>query len=275
EYDDELGLLAANINALAKTLKDKEKESKILKENEMLAFDAERNAEKQKNDLITNVAHDLRTPLTTIVGYLELIKSNDKLSKEDIQKYSSVAYEKSKKLQSMMDDLFEFTSLDQTDVKVHMTTINISELVLQIVDEFYPTFQEHQLTPVIDIQSPTLFIKGDGQLLARVFDNLLSNAVKYGQDNNEIIIQVISDDKNVTIKIMNFGNTITKEDLPYIFDKFYRSDTSRSSSTGGTGLGLAIAKNIINIHNGQIFATSHKEKTTFVVVLKKHQGKEE
>ena len=269
EYDDELGLLAANINALAKTLHDKEKESEILKENERLAFDAERNAEKQKNDLITNVAHDLRTPLTTIVGYLELIKNNDQLSIEDIQKYSTVAYEKSKRLQTMMDDLFEFTSLDQANVKIHMTTLNISELLLQMIDEFYPNFQEHHLTPVVKISQPNLYIKGDGQLIARVFDNLLSNAIKYGEDNHEIKIEVLNDDDNITIKIMNYGHPIAAEDLPYIFDKFYRSDSSRSSSTGGTGLGLAIAKNIVHIHNGEIFATSHKEKTTFVVVLKK------
>lgn len=274
EYDDELGLLAANINALAITLREKEKESAILKENERLAFDAERNAEKQKNDLITNVAHDLRTPLTTIVGYLELIKNNDKLSKEDIQKYSSVAYEKSKRLQSMMDDLFDFTRLDQDSVKVHMTTINISELILQIVDEFYPTFQDHDLTPVISVSSQNLFINGDGQLLARVFDNLLSNAIKYGQDHNKIKIDILNDEYTVSIKIMNYGNPIDKDDLPYIFDKFYRSDSSRSSSTGGTGLGLAIAKNIIQIHNGKIFATSHKDKTTFVVVLNRLQGKD-
>ena len=221
----------------------------------------------KKNDLITNVAHDLRTPLTTIVGYLELIKNNDQLNKEDIKKYSTVAYEKSKRLQSMMDDLFEFTSLDQANVKVHMTTINISELILQIVDEFYPTFQEHNLTPSIHVSQPNLLIHGDGQLLARVFDNLLSNAVKYGEDNNDIKIEVLNDDQTVTIKIMNYGNPISKEDLPYIFDKFYRSDSSRSSSTGGTGLGLAIAKNIVNIHNGNILATSHKDKTTFVVSL--------
>ena len=267
EYDDELGLLAANINALAKTLADKEIEGAILKENERLAFDAERNAEKQKNDLITNVAHDLRTPLTTIVGYLELIKNNDQLDKEDIKKYSTVAYEKSKRLQSMMDDLFEFTSLDQANVKVHMTTINISELILQIVDEFYPTFQEHNLKPTLHVSQPNLLIHGDGQLLARVFDNLLSNAVKYGEDNNDIKIEVLNDEQTVTIKIMNYGNPIAKEDLPYIFDKFYRSDSSRSSSTGGTGLGLAIAKNIIHIHNGSILATSNKDKTTFVVSL--------
>lgn len=273
EYDDELGLLAANINALAKTLKDKEIESEILKENERLAFDAERNAEKQKNDLITNVAHDLRTPLTTIVGYLELIKNNDQLTKADIQKYSTIAYEKSKRLQSMMDDLFEFTSLDQDNVKVHMRTINISELVLQIVDEFYPTFQEHHLRPVVHVSQPNLFIRGDGQLIARVFDNLLSNAVKYGEDDNDIKIDVLNDEQSVTIKIMNYGNPIAKEDLPYIFDKFYRTDSSRSSSTGGTGLGLAIAKNIIQIHNGSILATSHKNKTTFVVSLPKYVQK--
>ena len=267
KYDDELGLLAANINALAKTLSDKEKESEILKENERMAYDAERNAEKQKNDLITNVAHDLRTPLTTIVGYLELIKNNQQLTKEEIQKYSSVAYEKSKRLQSMMDDLFEFTCLDQANVKVHMTTINISELVLQIVDEFYPTFQEYHIIPEVKTSQNNLFIKGDGQLIARVFDNLLSNAVKYGQDGKKIKIEVLNDDETVTIKIMNYGNPIDSADLPYIFDKFYRSDASRSSSTGGTGLGLAIAKNIIQIHNGEILATSHQDKTTFIVIL--------
>ena len=267
KYDDELGLLAANINALAKTLSDKEKESEILKENERMAYDAERNAEKQKNDLITNVAHDLRTPLTTIVGYLELIKNNQQLTKEEIQKYSSVAYEKSKRLQSMMDDLFEFTCLDQANVKVHMTTINISELVLQIVDEFYPTFQEYHIIPEVKTSQNNLFINGDGQLIARVFDNLLSNAVKYGKDGKKIKIEVLNDDETVTIKIMNYGNPIDSADLPYIFDKFYRSDASRSSSTGGTGLGLAIAKNIIQIHNGEILATSHQDKTTFIVIL--------
>ena len=109
--------------------------------------------------------------------------------------------------------------------------------------------------------------KGDGQLIARVFDNLLSNAVKYGKDGKKIKIEVLNDDETVTIKIMNYGNPIDSADLPYIFDKFYRSDASRSSSTGGTGLGLAIAKNIIQIHNGEILATSHQDKTTFIVIL--------
>jgi Osmosensitive K+ channel histidine kinase len=274
KYDDELGLLAANINALTRTLKTQEKEGRILKENERLAFDAERNAEQQKNDLITNIAHDLRTPLTTVVGYLELIKNNQALSKEDIQKYASIAYEKSKRLQSMMDDLFEYTSLNRTNVKMNIGILNISELILQMVDEFYPTFQEHDLNPQVKISDPNLFIYGDGQLIARIFDNLLSNAVKYGEDHNDIHIEVLNDEINVTIKIMNYGNPISQEDLPYIFNKFYRSDTSRSSQTGGSGLGLAIAKNIVRMHNGEIFATSHKNKTTFVVSFKKMQEKD-
>ncbi len=270
KYDDELGMLAANINALALTLKKKEEESAILKENERLAYDAERNAENQKNELITNVAHDLRTPLTTIVGYLDLIRRSNELSIDEIHKYSSVAYEKSIRLQTMMDDLFEFTKLDSPNIVVHMTTINISELILQISDEFYPDFSEHQLTPVISISDPQLYTKADGQLIARVFDNLISNAVKYGKDGGQIKIEVLGDEETITIKIRNYGTTISKEDLPYIFNKFYRSDSSRSSSTGGTGLGLAIAKNIVtNIHKGEIFATSHDDRTTFVVMLKR------
>lgn len=268
-YDDEFGMLAANINALANTLKAKEKESIILKENERLAYDAERNAEKQKRELITNVAHDLRTPLTTIVGYLELIKNNPQLSKNEIHKYSSVAYDKSIRLQGMMDDLFEFTKLDNTDIKVHMTTINISELIMQLTDEFYPSFQEHKLTPIVNISDHNLYTYGDGQLLARVFDNLISNALKYGQDGGKIKIEVLHDEETITIKVKNYGQTISKEDLPYIFNKFYRSDSSRSSATGGTGLGLAIAKNIVEIHKGNIFVTSRDNRTTFVVCLKK------
>lgn len=267
KYDDELGMLAANINVLSKTLKDREIEREILKENEKLAFEAERISEKKKNDLITNLAHDLRTPLTTIVGYIGLIKDNNNLSKEEIEKYSAVAYEKSKKLQYMMDDLFEFTRLERTSVNMNMTTINISELIMQIADEFFPTFLDNHLIPMIELSSHDLYIKGDGRLLARVFDNLLSNAIKYGNNHSIIKIIVTNDESTVTIKVINNGQTIPQEEIEQIFDKFYRSDSSRSSSTGGTGLGLAIAKNIINMHNGEIYAVSENETTTFCVVL--------
>ena len=270
EYDDELGSLAANINVLSKTLLAKEKESEKLKEKERAALDIERNAERQKNELITNVAHDLRTPLTTIVGYLELIKDDTALSKEDVHKYSGIAYEKSIRLQEMMDDLFEFTKLDNADIKLNKSMINLSGLIMQMTDEFYPSFKDCNITPIVDLPEENIYVQGDGQLLARVFDNLISNALKYGYHNTDLKIEVSGDEKYATVKVINHGDTIASEDIPLLFNKFYRTDSSRNSKTGGTGLGLAITKNIVDLHHGDISVTSDDQITTFIVKFNRH-----
>lgn len=270
EYDDELGSLAANINVLSKTLLEKEKESEKLKEKERAALDIERNAERQKNELITNVAHDLRTPLTTIVGYLELIKDDSALSKEDVHKYSGIAYEKSIRLQEMMDDLFEFTKLDNADIKLNKSMINLSGLIMQMTDEFYPSFKDCNITPIVDLPEENIYVQGDGQLLARVFDNLISNALKYGYHNTDLKIEVSGDEKYATVKVINHGDTIASEDIPLLFNKFYRTDSSRNSKTGGTGLGLAITKNIVDLHHGDISVTSDDQITTFIVKFNRY-----
>ena len=270
EYDDELGSLAANINVLSKTLLAKEKESEKLKEKERAALDIERNAERQKNELITNVAHDLRTPLTTIVGYLELIKDDTALSKEDVHKYSGIAYEKSIRLQEMMDDLFEFTKLDNADIKLNKSMINLSGLIMQMTDEFYPSFKDCNTTPIMNLPEEDIYVQGDGQLLARVFDNLISNALKYGYHNTDLKIEVSGDEKYATVKVINHGDTIAPEDLPLLFNKFYRTDSSRNSKTGGTGLGLAITKNIVDLHHGDISVTSDDQITTFIVKFNRY-----
>lgn len=270
EYDDELGSLAANINVLSKTLLAKEKESEKLKEKERAALDIERNAERQKNELITNVAHDLRTPLTTIVGYLELIKDDTVLSKEDVHKYSGIAYEKSIRLQEMMDDLFEFTKLDNADIKLNKSMINLSGLIMQMTDEFYPSFKDCNITPIVDLPEENIYVQGDGQLLARVFDNLISNALKYGYHNTDLKIEVSGDEKYATVKVINHGDTIASEDIPLLFNKFYRTDSSRNSKTGGTGLGLAITKNIVDLHHGDISVTSDDQITTFIVKFNRY-----
>lgn len=270
EYDDELGSLAANINVLSKTLLAKEKESEKLKEKERAALDIERNAERQKNELITNVAHDLRTPLTTIVGYLELIKDDTALSKEDVHKYSGIAYEKSIRLQEMMDDLFEFTKLDNADIKLNKSMINLSGLIMQMTDEFYPSFKDCNITPIVDLPEENIYVQGDGQLLARVFDNLISNALKYGYHNTDLKIEVSGDEKYATVKVINHGDTIASEDIPLLFNKFYRTDSSRNSKTGGTGLGLAITKNIVDLHHGNISVTSDDQITTFIVKFNRY-----
>lgn len=270
EYDDELGSLAANINVLSKTLLAKEKESEKLKEKERAALDIERNAERQKNELITNVAHDLRTPLTTIVGYLELIKDDSALSKEDVHKYSGIAYEKSIRLQEMMDDLFEFTKLDNADIKLNKSMINLSGLIMQMTDEFYPSFKDCNITPIVDLPEENIYVQGDGQLLARVFDNLISNALKYGYHNTDLKIEVSGDEKYATVKVINHGDTIAPKDIPLLFNKFYRTDSSRNSKTGGTGLGLAITKNIVDLHHGDISVTSDDQITTFIVKFNRY-----
>ena len=270
EYDDELGSLAANINVLSKTLLAKEKESEKLKEKERAALDIERNAERQKNELITNVAHDLRTPLTTIVGYLELIKDDTALSKEDVHKYSGIAYEKSIRLQEMMDDLFEFTKLDNADIKLNKSMINLSGLIMQMTDEFYPSFKDCNITPIVDLPEENIYVQGDGQLLARVFDNLISNALKYGYHNTDLKIEVSGDEKYATVKVINHGDTIASEDIPLLFNKFYRTDSSRNSKTGGTGLGLAITKDIVDLHHGDISVTSDDQITTFIVKFNRY-----
>lgn len=270
EYDDELGSLAANINVLSKTLLAKEKESEKLKEKERAALDIERNAERQKNELITNVAHDLRTPLTTIVGYLELIKDDSALSKEDVHKYSGIAYEKSIRLQEMMDDLFEFTKLDNADIKLNKSMINLSGLIMQMTDEFYPSYKDCNITPIVDLPEENIYVQGDGQLLARVFDNLISNALKYGYHNTDLKIEVSGDEKYATVKVINHGDTIAPEDIPLLFNKFYRTDSSRNSKTGGTGLGLAITKNIVDLHHGDISVTSDDQITTFIVKFNRY-----
>lgn len=270
EYDDELGSLAANINVLSKTLLAKEKESEKLKEKERAALDIERNAERQKNELITNVAHDLRTPLTTIVGYLELIKDDTALSKEDVHKYSGIAYEKSIRLQEMMDDLFEFTKLDNADIKLNKSMINLSGLIMQMTDEFYPSFKDCNITPIVDLPEENIYVQGDGQLLARVFDNLISNALKYGYHNTDLKIEVSGDENYATVKVINHGDTIASEDIPLLFNKFYRTDSSRNSKTGGTGLGLAITKNIVDLHHGDISVTSDDQITTFIVKFNRY-----
>lgn len=270
EYDDELGSLAANINVLSKTLLAKEKESEKLKEKERAALDIERNAERQKNELITNVAHDLRTPLTTIVGYLELIKDDTALSKEDVHKYSGIAYEKSIRLQEMMDDLFEFTKLDNADIKLNKSMINLSGLIMQMTDEFYPSFKDCNITPIVDLPEENIYVQGDGQLLARIFDNLISNALKYGYHNTDLKIEVSGDEKYATVKVINHGDTIASEDIPLLFNKFYRTDSSRNSKTGGTGLGLAITKNIVDLHHGDISVTSDDQITTFIVKFNRY-----
>jgi two-component system, OmpR family, sensor histidine kinase VanS len=223
-------------------------------------------AENSKDQLVVNLAHDLRTPLTSIVGYLDLILQDDQLSEEQKQHYTNIAYIKSKRLEKLIDELFEITKVNYGKQKLHKTPIDISQLLLQVNEELYPIIEINNLTSRLDID-PHLNTTGDGELLARVFENLMNNAVRYGNEGLYIDVSGKLEGEMVVVQVTNYGNPISQDDLPYIFDMFYTSDQARTHQEGSTGLGLFIAKNIIDQHGGTITAESSLVCTTFEVRL--------
>lgn len=251
--EDEIANIAEKINNMTR-------EIQMLIENE-------REYEKEKSDLITNVAHDLRTPLTSVIGYLDLVKIKSGLSDEDREKYVTIAYDKSKRLEKLINDLFEFTKVGAERVQVHAVDLNFKKFMEQMVEEFYPSFEEADLECIVQDELTQGRIMADPDLLARGIANLFSNAVKYGKDGKIIKVQLKEDKDNIHLTLTNFGEIIPEEDLGHIFDKFFRVENSRSEESGGTGLGLAIAKKIILLHKGKISVSSDYKGTVFSISL--------
>lgn len=251
--DDEFSSMAANLNHMAADIKK--------------LMEKERKSERTKNELITNVAHDLRTPLTSIIGYLELLAGNQQVPADMQHKYIEIAYGKSRRLQKLIEDLFGFTKLNCGKIAMHVGQIDIVKLLGQLVEEAYPNFVEKGLSYDLQSNVPAKIINADGNLLARLFDNLIGNAIKYGADGKRVLVKIHAEGETVTVSVTNYGYVIPADELPLIFNKFYRVEQSRSSSTGGTGLGLAIAKEIVDMHGGTISVASDLNGTVFTVKL--------
>ena len=254
--DDEFSGMAANLNHMAADIKQ--------------LMEKERESERTKNELITNVAHDLRTPLTSIIGYLELLTNNQQIPAAMQHKYIEIAYGKSRRLQKLIEDLFGFTKLNYGKIAMHVGQIDIVKLLGQLVEEAYPNFVEKGLSYDLQSNVPAKIINADGNLLARLFDNLIGNAIKYGADGKRVLVKIHAESETVTVSVTNYGYVIPADELPLIFNKFYRVEQSRSSSTGGTGLGLAIAKEIVDMHGGTISVASDLNGTVFTVKLQVH-----
>ncbi|GLC83123.1 sensor histidine kinase [Lacrimispora brassicae] len=253
EGDDEFSVMAASLNKMVGDLRG--------------LMDKEREAERTKNELITNIAHDLRTPLTSIIGYLELLSGETKLDPEVQKNYIGIAYVKTKRLEKLIEDLFGFTKLNYGKISMHVAKVDVVKLLSQLLEEFYPSFVDKNLSYELQSNVPAQTISADGNLLARLFDNLINNAIKYGADGKRILVKVHGNEELVTVQVINYGYVIPEEELPLIFNKFYRVEQSRSTNTGGTGLGLAIAKNIVDMHGGNIQVTSDLSGTIFTVKL--------
>ncbi len=250
--EDEFALIASKLNQMADDIKR-------IMENE-------RRSEYAKNELITSVAHDLRTPLTSIIGFLDLVSSKQ-LNEDTRKKYIEIAFGKSKRLEKLIEDLFTYTKFNFGEVKPFYTEVDLVKLINQLLDEFYPSFTDNGLEYEFRTSQSVAIIKADGDLLARAFANLISNAIKYGKEGGEIKLDLSSDQENVKVSITNFGEVIPAKDLELIFQRFYRVESSRSSETGGSGLGLAIAHSIIEMHGGTIRAVSDAAGTVFTVTL--------
>lgn len=251
--EGELAEIAANINGMESDIR--------------ALMEKEHESEQSKTDLITNVAHDLRTPLTSILGYLDLLKQNDTLSPEMQKKYLEIVYSKSQRLQKLIEELFGFTKLSYGKLNMNVSEVDLVKLLGQLLEESYPNFEKHELSYEFISNTESAVIEADGDLLARLFDNLISNAIKYGAEGKRVIVRLRADRDKVMVKVVNYGYVIPEKELPLIFDKFYRVEHSRSSQTGGTGLGLAIVKNIADMHHGTVSVSSDLYGTVFTVKL--------
>lgn len=223
-------------------------------------------AESKKNDLIMYMAHDLKTPLTSVIGYLSLLTEEKNISEEMKEKYTKIALNKAQRVEELTNQFFEITRYNLYDMPINKSKIDISFLLEQLVDECYPMLQEKGLKCKV-IKPENIYYEGDGDKLARAFANLIKNAINYSYENTQIEIELTKAGSKINIVFRNKGDKIPKYKLEKIFDKFYRADESRTSSTGGTGLGLAITKEIIELHGGKIYVKNDDEFIEFYIEL--------
>lgn len=227
----------------------------------------EKRAQQTKTDLITNVSHDLRTPLTSIMGYLSLIERDEYRDEIQLRHYTVIAYQKAKALNILINDLFELTKMQNSGVTLNRSKIDLVELIGQIMAQFQYELSSANMVSRLFFSDDRLIISGDGNKLVRAIENIITNAIKYGKDGIYIDIKTYRVDSSAVIEIVNYGEEILQTDLEFIFDRFYRIEKSRNREAGGTGLGLSITKSIIELHNGNICAISEEGKTIFRVEI--------
>lgn len=252
--------------ALSDPLKELENQLNQIKMSILLSKQAAKQAENKKNEIIMYLAHDIRTPLTTVIGYLSLLHEAPDMPEGQKEKYIKVALDKADRLEKLINELFEITKYNAHTVVLRRENVDLHCLIAQVIDEIYPTLSANGNTAVFKADDD-LSVTGDPEKLARVFSNLLRNAAAYSYPKTEISISAKRSDRNIQIIFENHGKTITPEQLDSIFEKFSRLDEARLSDTGGAGLGLSIAEEIIHLHGGTITASSKNETISFVIVL--------
>ncbi|WP_376699989.1 sensor histidine kinase [Listeria seeligeri] len=235
----------------------RERQNKLMKQEEQ--------AQQARNDLITNVSHDLRTPLTSILGYLSYIHEDRYRDEIELRYYTELVYGKARHLHKLIDDLFSYTRLDSVEYQLKKDELDVIELLSQLVAEYDGQATERNMQIIEHFEAKKLIISGDGNQIMRLFENLFSNALRYGEGNKQIDVSAKQEENMAVVRVTNYGQEISEIDLPYLFERFYKADKNRT--TTGTGLGLAIAKSIVEKHGGIVTAESKNRKTSFIVKL--------
>ena len=223
-------------------------------------------AEQRKDELVMYLAHDIRTPLTSVIGYLNLLEEDPNMPPEQRAARVHIVLEKAYRLETMVNEFFEITKYKSQKITLSKETIDLYYMLVQLSDELSPVLAPRGNTVTLHLDE-NLTIEADPEKLARVFNNILKNAASYSFPHTEIVISAEKLEHEVIIRFQNSGEDIPNEALASLFNKFYRVDQSRSSDTGGTGLGLAIAKEIVTLHGGAISASSKNHVVTFTVSL--------
>ncbi len=247
----ELETVECKLNYAKQTLKARADEAKKM--------------EQQKNDLVVYLAHDIKTPLTSVIGYLSLLDENPDMSDDKKAKCVHTAWEKANRLRILVNEFFEITRSYSESTTLHKTKIDLYYMLIQISEELYPqlsTCKKHIENNVDE----NISVYGDSEKLARVFNNILKNAISYSEDNSAISVSAKEFPEKTVIRFENKGN-IPNDKLNLVFDKFYRLNSARQSDTGGSGLGLAIAKDIVTLHGGRIQAESNNGYTAFIIEI--------
>ena len=251
---------------LPAALNQAEAQLNLIRERALRDAMAAREAEQRKNDLIVYLAHDLKTPLTSVIGYLTLLRDEPDLSPQFRARYTGVALDKAERLEELINEFFDITRFSLTHLEIEKQPVDLSRMLQQVASEFEPQFTERGRTCALDLP-PLLEYGCDPDKLARVFDNLLRNACHYSTSGTMVRIAARVEESAIILTFTNTGITIPEEKLERIFEQFFRLDTSRATRTGGAGLGLAIAKEIVELHGGKISARSTDGVTTFTVTL--------
>lgn len=256
---DEIAVLGENINLMSLELERK--------------FNYERELERSKHELISSVSHDLRTPLTSVKGYIKLLKDKQYHTTEEMERFIDIAFSKTEMLEDLIEELFEYTRLTGAEIKFNYQELCLNDIVKQVVMDYGPLFQKEGLDLQASIPRENFCVKIDPTKFVRVIENLLGNAMKYSLKPGEVWVKLSSHEQGVKMTIGNKGQAIDANNLDHLFERFYRLEKSRSKETGGTGLGLAIAKSIVELHAGRIWAESENDIICFHVWLPQIQVK--